>query len=618
MQQSERRIHQLKVTGKEQDAIGRHVTLLEDAFNTASLPGLPPNGLLLIRHLDIGSIVTNASPMAISQLIDKKIWTIAKSAVCVDHEEKPDAAMVWFSDTVQPVITLVDCLARHKQPTAWYWRAALPLWRPGMNLQQTLTIVLNDYIHRPAKAVISARIIRQLLMRRAVSELLQSFTPQLATQLLHEANIFPVGAGAANTMNSPIVQHPVSSSWQSLIMESGRRWGRQDPRTLWFAYSALVVVNPAIVESQPGLSVVSSFIQQLQSKYSRIRHQDPSHDGAIADNDAIRPHKPTYSIHDQQPNLSNNKQPVVFSETQTLDGYSHDPAEPALREFSNLIGTIPDTSRAPDHQVNDDNKQVMEADSGSSTEGHDEAQANAGFQAHEHQFLISDFAGMGFVIPLLELIGMRELLKYNAWLAEINLPARVLFSIAKRFHIPDTDPVTKFLPELPHLRDFTLQNFVAPHAWKNLINTSCTKQTVLLRWKIKGKRESCYLTDPSGKRLLYVQANATDTALPEWMANITIVDQKVEHLAPCLADIENTIQLLCGGYVRRYAGISLRRLLRREGYVALTTTHLDILLDPKSADIRIRKAGLDLDPGWVTWLGKVVQFHYDHEGYVYV
>jgi hypothetical protein len=27
-------------------------------------------------------------------------------------------------------------------------------------------------------------------------------------------------------------------------------------------------------------------------------------------------------------------------------------------------------------------------------------------------------------------------------------------------------------------------------------------------------------------------------------------------------------------------------------------------------DMTVRRAGLDLDPGWVPWLGRVVQFHY--------
>jgi hypothetical protein len=29
-----------------------------------------------------------------------------------------------------------------------------------------------------------------------------------------------------------------------------------------------------------------------------------------------------------------------------------------------------------------------------------------------------------------------------------------------------------------------------------------------------------------------------------------------------------------------------------------------------AADLRIRRAGLDIDPGWIPWFARVVTFHY--------
>jgi hypothetical protein len=39
-------------------------------------------------------------------------------------------------------------------------------------------------------------------------------------------------------------------------------------------------------------------------------------------------------------------------------------------------------------------------------------------------------------------------------------------------------------------------------------------------------------------------------------------------------------------------------------------THLDLDLHAAAADLAVRLAGLDFDPGWVPWLGRVVSFHY--------
>ena len=51
-------------------------------------------------------------------------------------------------------------------------------------------------------------------------------------------------------------------------------------------------------------------------------------------------------------------------------------------------------------------------------------------------------------------------------------------------------------------------------------------------------------------------------------------------------------------------------MVTRPGYVATTRTHLDVTFDQTQLDIGIRKAGLDIDPGWVPWLGRVVYIHY--------
>lgn len=58
----------------------------------------------------------------------------------------------------------------------------------------------------------------------------------------------------------------------------------------------------------------------------------------------------------------------------------------------------------------------------------------------------------------------------------------------------------------------------------------------------------------------------------------------------------------------------LTELVRRPGIVVVSRTHLEVWFDPRQAEIRVRRFGLDCDPGWVPWLGRVVTFHYDRRG----
>jgi hypothetical protein len=56
--------------------------------------------------------------------------------------------------------------------------------------------------------------------------------------------------------------------------------------------------------------------------------------------------------------------------------------------------------------------------------------------------------------------------------------------------------------------------------------------------------------------------------------------------------------------------ITVREIVNRHGRVWLTRTDLDVTLPLAAAEIRIRRLGLDIDPGWLPWFGRVVRFHY--------
>jgi hypothetical protein len=60
----------------------------------------------------------------------------------------------------------------------------------------------------------------------------------------------------------------------------------------------------------------------------------------------------------------------------------------------------------------------------------------------------------------------------------------------------------------------------------------------------------------------------------------------------------------------RDAGITAFEVIRRPALFLATSTEIDITLPLASVDLRIRRLGLDLDPGWLPWFGFVVRFHY--------
>jgi hypothetical protein len=63
-------------------------------------------------------------------------------------------------------------------------------------------------------------------------------------------------------------------------------------------------------------------------------------------------------------------------------------------------------------------------------------------------------------------------------------------------------------------------------------------------------------------------------------------------------------------WCKRYTRLSMQQIICRPASVRATRTHIDIFFALATVSLDIRRAGFDIDPGWVPWLGQVVQFHY--------
>ena len=90
---------------------------------------------------------------------------------------------------------------------------------------------------------------------------------------------------------------------------------------------------------------------------------------------------------------------------------------------------------------------------------------------------------------------------------------------------------------------------------------------------------------------------------PLWMAQQLAAAATAEAQAALWLDA-------CRRWLRRSGGIGLASLVRRPGRLALTASHADLFFRLDQTDLRVRRLGLDIDPGWLPWFGRVVAFHY--------
>jgi hypothetical protein len=63
-------------------------------------------------------------------------------------------------------------------------------------------------------------------------------------------------------------------------------------------------------------------------------------------------------------------------------------------------------------------------------------------------------------------------------------------------------------------------------------------------------------------------------------------------------------------WLRRGAHMGLASLVLRHARLNVTRVHIDVHFLVNDMDIRVRRSGLDIDPGWLPWFGRVVHFHY--------
>jgi hypothetical protein len=110
---------------------------------------------------------------------------------------------------------------------------------------------------------------------------------------------------------------------------------------------------------------------------------------------------------------------------------------------------------------------------------------------------------------------------------------------------------------------------------------------------------------PTGWRLLLDLGVALglpeDEPLAAWLAAQDLATATPPELLASLLD----------GIAARFAAEGPWPLpLAQPAVLRATETHLDVDLATPGIDIAVRLAGLDLDPGWVPWLGRIVAFHY--------
>ena len=205
----------------------------------------------------------------------------------------------------------------------------------------------------------------------------------------------------------------------------------------------------------------------------------------------------------------------------------------------------------------------------------------------------------------MERLKIRDFLTEHPHLIDADLPRCLLKAVAVRLGVPTDDAVMAILNAEP-VTDPSPDGFHAPNAWTGPL---CDPRRFAIAG-VAGRAGRRVLLDASGRMPLALWQGTAPDAVRARLAGKTLA-RTVPFVVHDDGDVLVSAWLVAvRRWFRRFAHLGVASLVRCPGRVASNATHLDVMLDLRRADVRVRRAGLDLNPGWIPWFGRVVEFHY--------
>ena len=156
-----RRVGRLRLCAPSHDQARRAATLFENALRTASLPDAGHGRLILIRRLNLGRIHPRAGAASFALRLEEVARAAVLRAVPADSAAAVTADAVCFRDCAEALAMFARRLARRVPASEWFWPAALPGWRAGLDRSAQWFALLRIAESLPASTLAAATLVRE-------------------------------------------------------------------------------------------------------------------------------------------------------------------------------------------------------------------------------------------------------------------------------------------------------------------------------------------------------------------------------------------------------------------------------------------------------------------------
>lgn len=492
---ADRRVHSLRLRATNAEHARRASIVLEDALRTATFAGETGSRVLAIRRLDVGIISRASAPSSVALAVEAAVQRMAAEAVHGEDPAAPGASMVYFRDAGEPIVALARAIAAGRPTDAWFWPGVVRGWSASLDRTAAVRLLLRSAMETPAAIVAAAQIVAALAATLRGESVIESLPASDLESMLYEAGYRQTEASSSPRPAMATVSDGARRVVERLIARAGD--DAREVRVKWVATMVLIAERPGRVVDNGLSAAVDALVADV----------------AHAQRDAAR-----RSVSPGSGKTGGERGERIGEAGKRWQSTS-------TSSINSFLGGAP---RVPD------------ATMASSLTGPTSAPDSAHFALDAAPRLWDDprpthHAGFLFLIPLLQRLGISEVLADRGDLLEHGWVDALLLRLAPHLGLLADDPANAWI--------------TPPAAPLETADRAFTATWIrAMRWRIK-----------------------------------------------------------------RDAAGSLRALVRRPGAIVATRTHVDVLMHFAQVDLAIRQAGLDVDPGWIPWLGRVIQFHYVDE-----
>lgn len=546
-------VARLKVAAPERATVGSFARALETALRLARAPSRRPGELVLIRRLELGPVAAGTSAHALADRLGRLLADARPIRLRPGDPERPDAAAVSFAGTIDAAAALLLHVARPEPLRAWYWRRVLPGLREDASLPAAAAAGFS-LAQAEGRGIAGAAALAESLLGAPDGE------RALAAVLL------ALAPGGAGPQPARLPKKGPSRTAGEGFSQAPDALARALPRA-WRALITRLAAQLAADDPRIAWTVTLATAAVLGPAVFVARPADLvaslTRVGAAHDPHRRAPtaHPPARARQDTATARQAGLRPeVVASVKPAIAPGSRLRVEPVLP--AEPVDAAPETGP------------------------------------------FSRGAGLWLLPAALARLRVEAVLSPFG----DTLGVALMRLLAGRLRMLPDDPALAGLPQAlpavpgPLLVPAHWRRLAAPHARAapgfalrragaaRLL--ACRTGRLPLAWAVDHRELRELVRGGPVRRLPDVPAPDASLAL-------------------------RAVYLALVRDLRRHAGISLRRLVCRVGLVETTATHVDVTFPGRLIELPLRRAGLDLDPGWVPWLGRVVTYHYDLEGEVF-